>query len=290
MLSAESSAPIRVLYRPGSDISNVPSHVEKVEVDLEDQDAVRKSLQDIDILISLVGQSGVKLQHAFVEALPHTSVKLFVPSNLAFRCDEQGLRVPVNREKNKVEKAASAAGIPMTIVLPGLFAESALNAPLLGIDLIKNCVAFPGDGEHQKMNICTRQYIAASYASIFARTPVSELQGRVISLSEIQPTGTEIASALEARNGSSPQIFHHTLEQVDNHNQKTLDEGAPLTLVWYGRRVWGAGGYEAAIGNDIWEVEGYKKKTLNELFSNGGLEPYRDFPAELLELLEKTFY
>ncbi|KAJ5707893.1 hypothetical protein N7488_007694 [Penicillium malachiteum] len=286
---AASGAPTRVLYRPGSDVSNVPSHVEKVKVALDDQDSVRKSLQDIDILISLVGQSGVKLQYPFIEAIPHTNVKLFVPSDLAFRCDEQGLRVPVNKEKYKVEKAAAAAGIPMTIVLPGLFAESALNVPLLGVDLAKNRIVFSGDGEHQKLNVCSRAYIAASYASIFAKTPISELQGRVIGLSEVQATGSEIAKALEARHGSPPQIFRHTLEQVDYHIQKTLDEGAPLTMVWYGRRVWGSGGYEAGIGNDIWEVEGYKKKTLDELL-NGGMEPYREFPAKILDLMDKTIY
>lgn len=77
---------------------------------------------------TLVGQEGVPLGHAFVKAIPKTEVKLFVPSDLAFRCDEQGLRIDVNRAKDEVEKAAREAGIPTTVVLPGCFAEPALNA------------------------------------------------------------------------------------------------------------------------------------------------------------------
>lgn len=68
-------------------------------------------------------------QHAFVKAIPHTNVKLFVPSDLAFRCDEQGLRVPVNRAKDEVEKAAKLAGIPTTVVLVGNFVEPTLAFP-----------------------------------------------------------------------------------------------------------------------------------------------------------------
>lgn len=56
-------------------------------------------------------------------------MKLFVPSNLAAHYDEQGTRIPVNRMKKEVENAAQDAGIPMTIVLPGNFAEFALGTP-----------------------------------------------------------------------------------------------------------------------------------------------------------------
>lgn len=56
-------------------------------------------------------------------------MQLFVPSELAARYDAQGLRIPVNQAKKAVELAAQAAGIPMTIVLVGNFAEFALATP-----------------------------------------------------------------------------------------------------------------------------------------------------------------
>lgn len=77
----------------------------------------------------LVGHGGVPLQHHFVEAIPKTQVKLFVPSDLAARYDEQGNSIPVNRHKSEVEKAAHTARIPTTVVLPGNFAEFALSTP-----------------------------------------------------------------------------------------------------------------------------------------------------------------
>lgn len=48
---ASSGAPVRVIYRPGSDISQLPSGVEKVEVDVADQQKLRAALKDIDILM-----------------------------------------------------------------------------------------------------------------------------------------------------------------------------------------------------------------------------------------------
>ncbi|KAJ0277615.1 hypothetical protein CBS470a_010185 [Colletotrichum nupharicola] len=122
-----SGAPVRVLTRPGSDVSSLPDDVEKVEVDVKDEERLVGALKDIDIVISLVGHEGVQRQHGFVKAIPKTNVKLFSPSDLAARYDEQGMRIAVNRYKDEVERAAKAAGIPTTVVLVGNFAEFALN-------------------------------------------------------------------------------------------------------------------------------------------------------------------
>ena len=46
-----SGAPIKVLYRPGSDISALPDTVTAVEIDLADQDRLIAALQDIDIVM-----------------------------------------------------------------------------------------------------------------------------------------------------------------------------------------------------------------------------------------------
>jgi uncharacterized protein YbjT (DUF2867 family) len=60
--------------------------------------------------------------------LKRSTVKLFSPSDLAARYDEQGnTAIPVNKAKAEVERAAVQAGIPITVVLPGNFAEFALN-------------------------------------------------------------------------------------------------------------------------------------------------------------------
>lgn len=61
--------------------------------------------------------------------IPKTGVGLFVPSKLASKYDDQGNLIKVNREKIEVEQAAQKAGVPITLVLPGNFAEFALNTP-----------------------------------------------------------------------------------------------------------------------------------------------------------------
>jgi nucleoside-diphosphate-sugar epimerase len=48
---AASGAPIKVLYRSGSDVSMVPSDVSKIMVDIEDQGALISALQDVDIVM-----------------------------------------------------------------------------------------------------------------------------------------------------------------------------------------------------------------------------------------------
>lgn len=47
----ESGAPIKVIYRPGSDISSLPDSVAKIAVDLDDQDTVIAALQDVDVVM-----------------------------------------------------------------------------------------------------------------------------------------------------------------------------------------------------------------------------------------------
>lgn len=46
-----SGAPVKVLYRHGSDISSLPGHVTKVEVDVDDEAALIDALQNIDIVV-----------------------------------------------------------------------------------------------------------------------------------------------------------------------------------------------------------------------------------------------
>ncbi|RDH36747.1 hypothetical protein BDQ94DRAFT_167619 [Aspergillus welwitschiae] len=109
-----SGAPITVLHRSTSDTSNLPEHVRKIEVDVFDEDALVDALQDIDIVLSLVGDEGTDRQYGFVKAIPRTNVRLFVPSDFCLRYCEQGMRMPCMTAKAKLEKASKDAGIPET--------------------------------------------------------------------------------------------------------------------------------------------------------------------------------
>ncbi|KAM0325786.1 hypothetical protein ACHAQA_007088 [Verticillium albo-atrum] len=228
-----SGAALKVLYRPGSDASGLPAHVTAVQVDLDDHENLVAALQDVDIVISLVGHEGVASQHAFVKAIPATSVKLFVPSDLAARYDEQGLRISLNVVKHGIEEAAKAAGIPLTVILPGNFAEFALNTIGVGIDKAGNRIVFTGNSAQEPINLCTREYVAAAYVEIFTSTPLPQIQNRQIGLCELRATGTEIAATLEKLHGAAPETFNHSLEKVNAEVENAINTGMPSALSWH---------------------------------------------------------
>ncbi|GKT52982.1 NmrA-like family protein [Colletotrichum tofieldiae] len=278
-----SGAPVKVLYRAGSDTSDLPAHITKTEVNVDDEAAVIDALQDIDIVISLVGHEGVQRQHGFVRAIPKTNVKLFSPSDLAGRYDEQGLKIGVNKAKDELEKASKAAGIPTTVVLVGNFAEFALNTPGMGVDLAGNKITYSGNSADEKLNLCTRKYVAEAYATIFATTPIGQLENRAIALRELAPTGRDIAAALQAKYGVAPQTSSHSLEKVNGEVEQGLESGSPFTLAWYCRKIWATGQQAQMVGSDFWEVNGYEKSTLEDLVVGGKLEAYREMPPQVAE-------
>ncbi|EFQ26956.1 hypothetical protein CGRA01v4_07951 [Colletotrichum graminicola] len=279
----------KVLHRASSDISNLPTHITKVEIDVNDEPCLIEALQDIDIVVSLVGHEGVQRQHGFVRAIPKTNVKLFSPSDLAGRYDEQGLKIGVNKEKHELETAAPAAGIPTTVVLIGNFAEFALNTMGMVVDLAGNKITYSGNSADEKLNICTRKYVAAAYVSIFSTTPISQLKNRAIALCELVPTGKDIAAMMETKHGIAPQTSSHGLEKVNGEVEKGLESGSLFTLAWYCRKIWGAGQQVQMIGSDLWEVDGYKKATLEDLILGGELGAYREMPAQVVEYFRHCF-
>ncbi|KAF4874048.1 Eugenol synthase 1 [Colletotrichum siamense] len=284
-----SGAPVRVLTRPGSDVSSLPDDVEKVEVDVNDEERLVSALKDIDIVISLVGHEGVQRQHGFVKAIPKTNVKLFSPSDLAARYDEQGMRIAVNKNKDEVERAAKAAGIPTTVVLVGNFAEFALNTLGMGVDIPGNRLINSANSAEAKVNLCTRNYVAAAYVSIFTKTPIAQIQNRAIALTELSPTGGDVANALKERNGKAPQISNHSLEKIDGEIEDGLASGSLFTLSWYCRKIWGTGQQAQMVGTDLWEVEGYKKATMKDLIVEEKLEYYREMPPQVGEYFDSCF-
>ncbi|CAN9433649.1 unnamed protein product [Alternaria alternata] len=97
-----SDASITILYRPGQ--------------------------ESLTTVSSLVGDEGVSREFGFVQAIPRTNVKLFVPSDLGLRYGEDGMAIPLLQKKKQVQEAAQQAGIPLTVVLIANFAEFTLGS------------------------------------------------------------------------------------------------------------------------------------------------------------------
>jgi hypothetical protein len=136
----------------------------------------------------------------------------------------------------------------------------------------------------------TRSYVSKAYSTLLPHTPIPTLSNRTIALSEIHTTGAEIATALQKRHGVPPQIFHHSLAEVDRQIDECVNFGKPLGLGWYCRRRWGAGECVGALGGDVWDGEGVEKRSLEDLIVGGELGRYRELPRVVLEALDRTFY
>jgi hypothetical protein len=116
----------------------------------------------------------------------------------------------------------------------------------------------------------TREYVAASIASLLSTRSLSELADRSIGLTELSPTGTQIQEALEKRHGSQPKIAHVTEEE----SIKKIQEGHPLALMDLVKLKWSSG--EHSVGDNVFELEGYQKATLDDLIVDRKLGEYRE--------------
>ncbi|BCS03778.1 uncharacterized protein AKAW2_70656A [Aspergillus luchuensis] len=282
-----SGAPITVLHRPSSDTSNLPEHVRKIEVDVLDEDALVDALQDIDIVISLVGDEGTDRQYGFVKAIPRTKVQLFSPSDFCLRYCEQGMRMPCMKAKAKVEKASKDAGIPTTVIHVGNFAEFTLSTTAVGVDLQNNILVYTGNSASERVTMCTKVYVAAAYVDIFTTRPIHTIQNRTITLSELAPTGMEIAAIMKEKNGRDPSIVTRSLEEINQRIEDSLSKESNLAVPAYCRKMWGTGEMMKMLPDDLWKVEGYRKASLEDLVIGGKLDSYRVLPDHVLEYLRK---
>lgn len=121
----------------------------------------------------------------------------------------------------------------------------------------------------------TREYVAAALASLLPITPPSSLSGRTIGLTELRPTMGEIITALQARDPSSPVKVAH---EPDSAALERIAAGHPLALMDLVKVLWSRG--EHSVGKDVFEVEGYRKATLDDLVVGGGLGKYREVAVE----------
>ncbi|GIZ42991.1 hypothetical protein CKM354_000623700 [Cercospora kikuchii] len=285
-----SDAHITILYRPGSDVANFPARTPKVEVDVYNQEALVAALQNIDIVISLVGDEGVTRQFGLVQAIPRTNVKLFIPSELGLCYGEDGMPIPVLKQKKLVQEAAKKAGIPMTIVLIANFAEFTLGSIAMGIDVEGNRVLYTGNSAVEKANMCTVDYVAAAYVSLFVNSPIAEIRNRTISLIELAPTGEDITIALKKKHGKGPQIFQQSTERNEKEYLDRLNSDlSAVAPAWYYRKLWGTGELTSLLSSDVWDVPSYEKATLDGLIVGGLVGPYRDL-SPITAVLEEAMF
>lgn len=133
----------------------------------------------------------------------------------------------------------------------------------------------------------TKDYVAAAFVDIFAARPISTIQNRTITLSELTPTGLEIAAVMKKKHGSDPTTETRSLEDVNRTIEGYISNGSNLAVPSYCRKIWGTGEMIKMLPDELWEVEGYKKATLEDIILEGKCGNYRALPETVVEYLRK---
>ncbi|THW84124.1 hypothetical protein D6D18_07907 [Aureobasidium pullulans] len=228
------TTPLRVLARDASSITSLPDNVEVARYSWDREESIASALYGIDILLQ-----GLSDQTRLVPYMRNANIKLFAPSDLALPyTPEERKTVTVPREKEQLEETLKNAGVPFVTILIGNFTSFALDSP-------------------------SRDYVAAGYASLFSQCSVSSLAGRTIGFNELHPTTGDIEVALHKKAGVPPRVaFDSVQNAADLTKADRLD-----ALV---RKKIGDGTHN--VGQDIWEIEGYRKRTLDDFISGDALE------------------
>ena len=106
-------------------------------------------------------------------------------------------------------------------------------------------------------------------------------------MSELAPTGMEIAAIMKEKNGRDPSIATRSLEEVNRTIEDCISRESNLAVPAYCRKIWGTGEMMKMLPDDLWEVKDYRKASLEDLVIGGRLESYRALPDHVLEYLKK---
>jgi len=262
---AETTATVKVLYRAGSDVSQLPAGVETTEISYDDEAGLTKALSGVDIVVPLQGGPAITVQKKIIPAAKAAGVKLFVPSEYGVAWTaEDGAGVPLVEAKHEVEHEIQKADIPYVKINTGGFANLFLGQPFFGVDVKNNKLDVSGESLDVPAGISSIEYIGAAVAAILTTSSPSSLAGRTLGIYEVKATAGDIAAALKAKHGKEPEITYTPVDKLKANFQASTD---PLHRLVGGVRLkWAAGTTDA--GNEEWdgEVKGYTKKPLAELF------------------------
>ncbi|KAH7095778.1 hypothetical protein FB567DRAFT_513359 [Paraphoma chrysanthemicola] len=273
LAAASRDTPVRILHRSQSSTDDLPDNTETVPFSWENESSITAGLKGVDVLLSLIGHEGLHYQNKLIGPIKKAGVKLFAPSDLALPyTSEERATVEVPRSKEELEHEMKENGVPYVTILSGNFDSFALDSPYMGVDLPNNRIVHTGDSRNNATYLCSREYVAAAYVSLFLQTKPQELAGRTIGLNELRPTGADVENVMAERAGKPPRVAYETVEAM---RIKARDQGDLAALV---RKKMGDGTH--GVGNDIWEVEGYKKKTIEDLLLHGALDKKQYAPTD----------
>ncbi|WWC61188.1 uncharacterized protein I303_103768 [Kwoniella dejecticola CBS 10117] len=251
-----------VLYREGSDLSQIPDDVEKRLVQLDDSGAEqnKKAVEGLEVLLSTVGAAGLKAQTYLIDALEGSkALKTFVHSDFGTNWSAKELEAPglaVIKVKEHVVEHAEKKGVPITNIRVGAFDVYVFKFQAGGTDIKGNKQQIFRNSLKNPLRITSIPYLGYATAQLLLKP--QQLVNQTIQLYDFSPTGQDFVDALTKINGSQAVITHYSEEQYQADLKAGPGQaiGAAIKAKW-GDDNWGPDG--------VPDIEGWKSKSFEEL-------------------------
>jgi len=222
------------------------------------------ALAGVDVLIVTLGVTALGLQHKLIAPAKAAGVKLFVPTEFSnIYTPDEVAAVPLLSGKHDVAKALKAHQIPTLLVYTGYWVEILGFQAFTGFNIAGAEVEVFGD-DHP-VTYSSLAYIGAALVQLLATGDVSKHAGRTIGVQELQITAKEVIAALERKNGSAPKVTRHSTEDLRAELKSVMaatHESFPRFGAIVKVKVATTG---SGVGEDVFEVAGYKKKTVDDV-------------------------
>ncbi|KZW01508.1 NAD(P)-binding protein [Exidia glandulosa HHB12029] len=202
-------ATVFALTRGGGN-TKIPAGVTERVVDYADSQSVQDALGGVDVLVSALSGSGLRVQPALADAAKKAGVKLFVPS-------EYGVRTPeitwgFMLAKPKLQQRLKEIGLPYTLFFNGSFSDL---GPRFGLDLPNKKATLVGSGT-APVSWTTRPDIGHFIAYILTHLPPSTLDGGIFGVEGSRHTLLEMLALVETTklSGGKLDITHRDESEV----------------------------------------------------------------------------
>ncbi|KAG9096511.1 hypothetical protein FRC06_008589 [Ceratobasidium sp. 370] len=196
-------------------------------VSYDDEAELVSMLQGVDIVLSTLSGGGITdAQPNLLRAAKTAGAKLFVPSEFGdpFEGEEQS---GIFRAKRELHKLAKDIGMPITVLLTGLFPDYCL-VPVMGWNFEAKKVDIWGTGD-EKITWTTMPDIARYIAHILSRVPIQGLQDQVLRIQGDLKSSNEVAQLWEEKHKTKLQIIYRPVQEL--HDRLAADPGDVLGTV-----------------------------------------------------------
>ena len=186
-----------------------------------DDNTISQALQGVDVLISTVGPAGHDFKDKLVDAISHSAVKLYIPSEFGVDHTVHDFLHPEwDRKKKHHDKLV--ATVPKTtkvcLIYIGLFLEDSIG-PWFGLDT-KNGI-YESVGSPDKLISFTALGDVGNVVAQIARTPIDRIP-QSLHISGDALTIRQLGAAMENAGSSPIQIKEIDL---DDFKKKAVAEG-----------------------------------------------------------------